>query len=348
VAAEGPTEAALRQANAGSTPLSAASRRRSQSLAAEADRAETPSRRASRGRPASGVASGVLWQAETPAALAGAQQWHLSSGSPPADLQAAAEAAASAAARGWAGLEDGRCSTPGSSKASPPPRSSPNSAFAVDCSPPMALTPSTAPSSRQSLRGARLLFTHEEPEAERKPASEAPGANACELVMAGVGCPEVVVAPAIDSSPFARRASASSCEKSRAVRRSRVSSQAGRTQTTEGTGASSSSAPAGAAAAAIRRSKSMPVAEEPAKNVTLASALRKGRAIHGRRNSINGSALPKSSAAGGAGVAPKLRKRALPSSKKMVLPFVFPLDDPRNYHIETTGGLTCPAFLPQL
>lgn len=56
-----------------------------------------------------------------------------------------------------------------------------------------------------------------------------------------------------------------------------------------------------------------------------------------------GKPLTLKSAAGAAATAAKTRKKA----KKMVLPFSYPLDDARHWHVESTEGRVCSEFLPE-
>ncbi|CAE7827046.1 unnamed protein product, partial [Symbiodinium sp. CCMP2456] len=74
------------------------------------------------------------------------------------------------------------------------------------------------------------------------------------------------------------------------------------------------------------------------------------RALSRKATKVGGTPgnLPKSTAAAAAGaglVAAKVRKKSGP--KKMVLPFSYGVDDPRYWHVESTEGRLCPAFLPE-
>mmetsp|Transcript_67683 Transcript_67683/g.218636 ORF Transcript_67683/g.218636 Transcript_67683/m.218636 type:complete len:512 (+) Transcript_67683:226-1761(+) len=254
----------------------------------------------------------------------------------------------------------------------PPPRTAGPPELARPCpSPEQAPTaptpePGARADSRRSGRGCRCPAAVEEAEQ-----TAAGSADPCEPAVAsgypGAGPNAEVPTNSVESAaPAVRRASTGVGQ---ATRRSRCTSIiAARPEAGDGGGredAAPGAAPAAAAgagpgvpsasssgresSAAMRRSKSMPASEkrgeEPTKSHAATPTLRKMRAA----NSNGSSALPKStsSAAAAAGsLAWRNRKKACPTSKKLVLPFAYTIDDPRHFHVESTEGRICPEFLP--
>lgn len=335
------------------TPVSTGSRRRPQSGVPEPETASSMRAKSATGRPL----PNILWAAEGPVVLAGAGEAAAeAAGAAAASRAAPAQEAGTGSAGAIASAERGRAESPREQAGLPPkaPQAAPSPPS--EC-PREAPTPSasSAPSSRQSGRGAKLPAGADDAEAEATLATEA---RACDPAVSN-GYPEVLVTPPNTTTSAVRRGSAASVASTsgqpRAVRRNRVGSVSLRSS--EGAADSSGVAAAAVAAAAgnasgrvtaaIRRSKSMPVAEnkrgsEEHGKSNAAPMLRKGRT-----SGSSGMSKSTATAAAGAGsVATRVRKRAaLLSSKKMALPFAYPPDDPRFFHIESTGGLMCPAFL---